>query len=78
MFGALVAAVVLLLGPLAAKAGVADIATTPLAAATTGSVRANLMFVLDDSGSMGSRLPARQRQHQKCLFRRCGDERCVL
>ena len=41
-----------LLGPLAARAAVVDISTTPLSTATTSSVRANLMFVLDDSGSM--------------------------
>lgn len=30
----------------------ADIANTPLATATTASVRANMMFIMDDSGSM--------------------------
>lgn len=35
-------------------AGTADIANSPLATQTTAVVRANLMFVLDDSGSMGN------------------------
>ncbi|HWH80896.1 MAG TPA: PilC/PilY family type IV pilus protein [Burkholderiaceae bacterium] len=36
-----------------ARAGNADLSNQPLATQGTSSVRANLMFVLDDSGSMG-------------------------
>ncbi|WP_082794242.1 pilus assembly protein [Thauera humireducens] len=41
-----------LLAPHAARAEVVDLATSPLANATTTNVRPNLMFILDDSGSM--------------------------
>jgi len=40
--------------PLHAPAGPITLATAPLANATTTSVLPNLMFILDDSGSMGS------------------------
>lgn len=46
----------LLLGmmlPLSATAGFVSLATSPLANSTSGSVKPNIMFVLDDSGSMG-------------------------
>ncbi len=41
-----------LLAPYAAHAEIVDLATSPLANATTTNVRPNLMFVLDNSGSM--------------------------
>lgn len=37
----------------AAQAGVTDISSTPLVVASPNAVQPNLMFVLDDSGSMG-------------------------
>ena len=47
------AALPLLLGAVAATAGTADLADRPLSSMNNGTVvRANLMFVLDDSGSM--------------------------
>jgi type IV pilus assembly protein PilY1 len=39
--------------PLPANAGFVSLATSPLADATAGTVKPNIMFVLDDSGSMG-------------------------
>ena len=41
-----------LIAPHAARAEVVDLATSPLANATTTNVRPNLMFILDNSGSM--------------------------
>lgn len=41
-----------LIAPHAARADVVDLATSPLANATTTNVRPNLMFILDNSGSM--------------------------
>lgn len=46
---------IILLAPLAfpVQAGVVDIAKAPLFTTTTSSVKPNLMFILDNSGSMG-------------------------
>jgi type IV pilus assembly protein PilY1 len=48
----LVAAGLALVLPLQAVAGAVELATTPMANSTTTTVKPNLMFVLDDSGSM--------------------------
>ncbi len=44
--------VLFLCGSAAATAAVTDLADKPLASGTTGDVKPNIMFVLDDSGSM--------------------------
>jgi len=52
----LLASVVLLAGlalPLTAAAALVNLATAPLVTSTTSSVKPNIMFILDNSGSMG-------------------------
>ena len=51
----------------AALAGLTDLATVPLQTSVASKVRPNLLYTLDDSGSMGSGLPARLRRRQRQL-----------
>ena len=41
-----------LLGAMSAPAGVTDLATAPLETSSPALVKPNIMFILDDSGSM--------------------------
>lgn len=51
LFIAIVSAGVLSIGP-AAQAATTDIANTPMASSASSAVKPNIMFILDDSGSM--------------------------
>lgn len=57
----------------AAHAGTTDLASSPLVTSSSSSVRPNIMFILDDSGSMGwTYLPDWANTSNQALFRNNG------
>ncbi len=72
-FFACLGRVLLLSFAAAAHAGTTDLASSPLVTSSSSSVRPNIMFVLDDSGSMGwTYLPDWANTSTQALFRNNG------
>ena len=62
-----------LLAPIWVYAATLNLATVPLATATTTNVLPNLMFTLDDSGSMDSNYLPDWANDNVCTYRKIND-----